>query len=141
MDSKQAKELLLLHSYAHPDTDRPKLITGFLGSLRPYIGLNETNFHEVMQAIICLAPQIHTKDLIDREVMSALWAICELSRAWGLHPEGMLRRNNLISKQDIILLETWIDCISYAVFMLLGGCDLENALELYYNYNQDNKAE
>ena len=105
MTFDEAKSILLLHSYSHPDTDHPTLVGGFLGSLRPYTGLNETNFHAVMSAIIALAPYIQQASTIDKEVVSAVWAICGLSRAWGIRPDGMLRRNNLIMDTDVTRLE------------------------------------
>jgi hypothetical protein len=45
----------------------------------------------------------------------------------------MLRRKNLISPHEAEKLERWIETISYAVGMLLGGCDLDTALDLYRN--------
>lgn len=131
MDRTQAKELLQLHSFAHSNIEHPKMATGFLGSLRPYTGLKEENFHEVMQAIITLAPEIQKEKEIDRDIIKALWAICELARAWGIHPKGMLRSNNLIALKDVSRLEQWIDTITYAVLILLDGGDLEAALEFY----------
>ncbi len=131
MDASQAKELLLFHSFSHSDINHPKMETGFLGSLRPYSGLQESNFHEVMQAIIALAPNLQNDEVLDREIVCALWAICDLARAWGVHPNGMLRKNQLITLQDSARLEQWVNAISSAVFFLLDGADLETALDGY----------
>src|SRR5262245_37045603 len=111
MTPAEAKELLLIHSFAHPDIKHPKMECGFLGSLRPYRGhLVEESFHEVMAALRALAPTFH-QPTVDREVVGALWGICHLARSWGVHPDGMLRRNGLIQEQDIARLERWVDCI------------------------------
>jgi hypothetical protein len=128
MTSTQAKELLLLHSFSHPDAaEHPKAAHGFLGSLRPYRGhLIDDNFHDVMQALRTLAPTLRAT-AIDREVVAALWGICHLARAWGTHPEGMLRRNGLIGDPDIEKLAHWVDMISYATFCLLDGTGEEEA--------------
>ena len=134
MSFSEAKELLLLHSYGEPNTDHPTQISGFLGSLRPYQGLNEGNFHAVMEAITALAPYFQQKMLVDKEIISALWAICSLGRAWGVEPEGMLRRNRLITDQGAKRLAQWVECISWAVSTLLGGSDLDTALEPYRAY-------
>lgn len=134
MPFSEAKELLLLHSYGDPNTEHPTQISGFLGSLRPYQGLNEANFHAVMAAITALAPYFQKERLVDKEIIAALWAICSLGRAWGVQPDGMLRRNRLISDQDAMRLDQWIECISWAVSTLLGGSDLDTALELYRAY-------
>lgn len=132
MTLTEAKELLLLHGFQHADAaENPKAERGFLGALRPYGGhLIEENFHEVMQALRVLAPTL-TGKAIDREVVAALWAICHLARAWGIHPEGMLRRNGLIEESDVDKLETWVDMISYAAFCLLDGTGEEVAFEGY----------
>ncbi len=79
-----------------------------------------------MDALAVLHPHFKEADL-DREVMNALWGMCFFARAWGVHPNGMLRRNNLISVADVDKLERWINAIGYAVAMLLGGGDAESA--------------
>src|SRR5688572_28484608 len=101
MDFDRAKELLLLHSCQHPDFYHRKSAGGFLGSLRPYTGLNEDNFHEVMAAIVALAPHLLQSRQVDRDIMSSLWSLCRTAHNWGLHPNGMLRRNGLMSNEDV----------------------------------------
>lgn len=119
MDSERAKELLLLHSCGHPDLHDPKWSGGFLGSLRPYTGLNEDNFHEVMAAIVAVAPHLADERYLDREIVNALWSLCMMARNWGLHPNGMLQRNGLIGGQDVERLEGWVEAIEWAVYALL----------------------
>ena len=67
----------------------------------------------------------------DKEVVSALWGICHLTRSWALSPDGTLRRNSLIEPEQIALLENWVETISYAVMMLLDDQDFETAFEPY----------
>jgi hypothetical protein len=83
-----------------------------------------------MDCLVALAPEL-TTEYVDRSTVSALWAICHLGRAWGIEAEGMLRRNDLIAKDDLQRLASWLDCISYATMMLLDGAALEEALEPY----------
>jgi hypothetical protein len=130
MDADQAKELLLIHSLSHPDRGHPKLATGFLGSLKTYRGLREDAYHEVMQALITLAPQFRY-GAVDRDVIKALWSICDFGRQWGLHPTSALQRNHLISTAEAARLEKWIDAISQATLMLLDGADIATALGPY----------
>jgi hypothetical protein len=131
MTPDEAKELLMLHSFAHADVDHPKMETGFLGSLRPYRGhLIEANFHEVMAALRVLVPSLQQPS-VDREIISALWGICHLGRMWGVDPDGMLQRNHLIAPQDVKTLELWVDCISYATMMLLDGTGEKEAFHEY----------
>ncbi len=58
-----------------------------------------------------------------------------LSRAWAIEEDGMLRRNNLISKEQVALLSEWIDCISYAVMVLFEGNE-DEAFEPYEQYQK-----
>ena len=131
MTTTEAKELLQIHSFSHPDLKHPKMATGFLGSLRPYRGhLVEENFHEIMAALRILAPSLQ-QPTVDREVVRALWSICYLGRSWGVCPGGMLQRNSLIQPEDVNRLDAWLDRISYATFFLLEGCDIEEAFHGY----------
>src|SRR5262249_31997227 len=87
-------------------------------------------FHEVMACVEALADEL-VAERIDRSTISSLWGICHLGRAWGVEESGMLRRNGLITDTDRSRLADWIDCISYAVMMLLDGSGLDVALEPY----------
>jgi hypothetical protein len=131
MDIKQAKNLLKLHAYAHEEIYNPKMQNGFLGSLRPFTGLNEDNFHEVMYSLKVIQALFDKNECkIDREIISSIWGICYLARAWGIDTDGILRRNNLITNEDIIKLESWINHISCAFWGLLDGLS-EEAFEDY----------
>jgi hypothetical protein len=132
MDAARAKELLLLHSTGHPDIRHATWAGGFLGSLRPYSGLRERNFHEVMAAVVALAPELR-RERVDREVVAPLWALCFYARLWGVDPDGMLSHNNLISPEDTARLGGWVRAIEWAVAMLLhaDGEDMDAALEEY----------
>ena len=102
--------------------------------LRPFKGeLIEENFHELMEIIRVLKDKFSNKN-IDTSIISNLWSICHLSRAWGLEEEGMLRSNDLIDSGQVELLSNWIDCISYAVMCLLDGTSDEVAFEPYRFY-------
>jgi hypothetical protein len=134
MTEDDARKAVFLHSFRHDLAGSPPMENGFLGMLRPYGGLREESFHEVMAALEALAPSLASGTTIDRQVMGSLWAICLFARAWGVEPEGMLRRNGLISTEDIQRLEEWIEIISWAVFLLLDGGGKEGAFEPYERY-------
>ena len=126
MTKDEAKEILKYHSFTHEDINHPKMEKGFLGMLRPFSGqIFEENFHEIMEAIRILSDDLRDVEMVDREVISALWGICHLTRAWAIYPNGMLQSNKLISKEQIKKLETWIEVISYSTMMILDGCDDE----------------
>jgi hypothetical protein len=130
MSPDEARELLSFHCCANPNTDDPRWQQGFLSMLRPYGGLREPVFHEVMACVKALADEL-VADKLDRATISSLWGICHLGRAWGVEEDGMLRRNGLITDTDKSRLADWIDCISYAVLMLLDGSGVEEAFEPY----------
>jgi hypothetical protein len=127
MDAIQAKRLLALHSFNHPcASSTPKAVRGFLGSLRPYRGsLNPENYDDVIAALRALAPELRDPS-VDTDMVSNLWSICHLGRTWGLQPHGI--NNKLLSKEDAVTLEEWIDTISYVTMMLLEGGDIDEAL-------------
>jgi hypothetical protein len=136
MTTAEAHDLLLAHAGASPDPDHPTLASGFLGMLRPYHHLREHNFHEVMQALRTIAPQLQ-EAAIDRELISALWGICHFGRAWALETGSMLQRNNLITASDADRLDEWLSIISYAVACLLDDSGSEEAFQPYDFYLAD----
>ncbi|MDB5334594.1 MAG: hypothetical protein JWN70_213 [Planctomycetaceae bacterium] len=107
---------------------------GFLTMLRPYRGLREHNFHVVMQALFVVGERFHSSDVIDRKLVESLWSMCSRTRCWGLDPKGMLRRNNLISEEDIRRLESWIEIFERSTFGLLRGCPPHDEVERYAQY-------
>jgi hypothetical protein len=130
MNHQEAKKLLLHHSFQHEDVEHPKSVGGFLGMLRPYQGkLIEENFVEIQEIIKIYAEDFQNNSEIDKQVISALWGICHLGKAWAVEPDGMLRSNDLISNADVERINDWINQISYAVMMLLDGSDIESAFE------------
>lgn len=96
--------------------------------LRPYQGLRQETYDHLVRCVRTLVPHLANDPSLDRQVVSALWGICHLARMWGLHPDGMLRRNNLISHADPQTLETWIEELSYDVMMILDGGKPEGPL-------------
>jgi len=129
MTFDEAKELLLRHSFASNVENDPEMESGFLGSLRPWRGLNDDNFYEVMEAIKGVSEHLQDAAALDREVMGALWDICLIARAWGVQADGMLRRNHLISHEDSLRLEEWVDTISWVVSFLMAGNNWQRAVQ------------
>ena len=129
MTYEDARQSLLLHSFAGNDVDDPRMSAGFLGSLRPYRGLVEENFFEVMEALKAVAPNLQSGDGLDRDVVSSLWDICLFARCWGVQADGMLRGNNIISEEDVSRLEKWIDTITWTTSCLLSRTSWLDALE------------
>jgi hypothetical protein len=137
MTHTEAYTLLLAHATIHPDENHPLHSTGFLAMLRPYKGLIEGNFHEVMQALRVVAPDLQNGTSIDRNLVTALWGTCHYARAWALEPEGMLQRNHLIKAADQERLADWLNIISDTVSNLLEGAGEAVAFEAYKFYLED----
>ena len=89
-------------------------------------------------SILELLKEHFRSDKIERQIVSSFWGICHFSAAWGLDKEGMLRRNNLLTENQIKQLSTWIECISYTISSLLDGVDDDGSFELYKFYLEDN---
>ena len=142
MTPLEAKKALSLHSGRDGDTDDPKWQCGFLGSLRPYRGeLIERNFHEVIECLKVLSPELRSGALIDREVTSDIVGIVHLARCWALEPDGMLRRNKLITERDQAKLENWIRIIEYSFMMTIDSDDPEEAFAEYRDYCDSTETE
>jgi hypothetical protein len=101
----------------------------FLGMLRPFKGVRPEILADAEAALRAVAARLG-QDSLPRELVSALWTLVHLGRAWALEPEGMLRRNGLITDADIETLATFLDRFSYAVMCLLE----QNPEEAFADY-------
>jgi len=121
MTKEEAIELLKFHSGSHDDINNIKWEKGFLGMLRPFTGeLHEDNYKEIMLIIDTLKDPLQN-NLIERDMISDLIGICYFARLWGIDEDGMLRRNKLITNEQVALLTTWVDNImEHLVYTLYG---------------------
>lgn len=136
MNYSEAKKLLLLHGSGLVDQDGTVEVAsdGFTGSLRPYGGLIERNFHTVLESIYVVGQSIQTEDYIEREVICTLWFICTMTRRWALAPNGMLVRNKLITCDDSEQLQIWLELIEATTQAFLNGKTPYAALSSYASY-------
>ena len=136
MDYAEARHQLLLHGPGTYDPAGNPVLQedGFVASLRPYRGLHEKNFHLVVEALLSVGERIHRVPEVDRDIVHAVWMICETGRGWGLHPGGMLQRNKLITPADTNRLELWIDTIEGIALRLLGGGPPHHVIYHYAQY-------
>lgn len=134
MDHDEARHLLLMHGTGTFDADPGWLEDGFLGMLRPYRGLRETNFHVVLEALFVVGQRLSAGNLVDRELTHSLWSMCRLARLWGVDPDGMLQRNKLISQSDTTLLQRWIDIVEYGALHMLSGRPPYQEVNSYAEY-------
>lgn len=118
MNKDEAKNLLSYHSCRNDDINNNKWTTGFLGSLRPFMGeLYEKNFIEIMECLKILKDEFE-EARIDKNIISDIYAITYLARAW-CRPDNMLGRNHLLSQEQEETLYEWIDIIEDTFFNLL----------------------
>lgn len=63
MKKDQAIEELLFQSQRHTDIENPRWENGFLGMLRPFKALEETNFHQIVKSLEVLSDEFKLKNL------------------------------------------------------------------------------
>lgn len=136
MDYEEAKLQLLLHGPGSREcAGQPSLLNdGFVGSLRPYSGLHEGNFHLVIEAVLTVGIRIHSEPMLDRDLVHAVWYMCSTARSWGLQPGGLLQRNKLITAADTARLELWVNTLERTVLNLLGSWPPHHAVYYYAEY-------
>lgn len=117
MTFEQAKNRVLLHAGMILAGAEP----GFLARLRPYKGLHEPDFAELVECLIVLHPHVLRSISIDREICAGLWSLCEDTRNLALSPTSLLHRNRLITGSDNDRLEKWIMAIEYFSVRMLQG--------------------
>ncbi|WP_372364847.1 hypothetical protein [Candidatus Uabimicrobium sp. HlEnr_7] len=136
MDFDDAKEVLAIHSGFSKTFDYSNE-TDFLGTLRPYQGIEDEYFHEIVEALFSI--QDHFKqDVVDRELMLYLWEICSSTICLALREGSLLRRNKLISDEDLKKLNSWIHIIDSIGRYLLIKLSLADIIFSYVEYLQDN---
>lgn len=118
MKSIEATRRVVFHS--QPESG------AFVDMLRPYKGLREEVLQDLLDALRFCADELGREE-VNRELMSALWAISYLGRSWALDPGGMLQANKLISQEDEARLRDFIDRLDFAVMVLLDGGDVDSA--------------
>lgn len=120
MDYDAAVEQLTFHCGSNPNVDDPRWEDGFLQTLRPYRGtLNQDAWNSVLDCVDAVSTHLQTASAIDRSVISSLWGILHYARSWALHPDGMLPRNDLISKEDQETLSGWLEELAERISVML----------------------
>src|SRR3954463_3134549 len=118
MTPEDARAVLRKHTAPPSDEGEP----GFLGMLRPYKGLKEEHFREIMEALQAVAPELRKRS-VDRELMADLWELVFLPWLWALAPGGMLQRTHRVSDEDQRVLAKWLEEIGLTVSLVLGATD------------------
>jgi hypothetical protein len=135
----EAKHCLLMHGSGTLDSVGQPLVLedGFLGSLRPYRGLLEKNFHIVMEALFVVGEEISCSPQIDCDLVESLWSMCTSARCWGVRPDGILQRDKLITAAETIRLAQWVGTVESTAQGLLRGCPPHYWVHKYAQYIND----
>lgn len=131
MNYATAKLKLLLHAGT---SSEDILGEGFLGTLRPYTGLHDENFHQVMEAILLAGESIYSEPKIDRDLVDAIWRMCIIARISGIELNGSLVKNKLISPQDSLKLQSWVTTMETTMLSLLNGNSPSESIHGYCEY-------
>lgn len=130
MDYEIAKVELLRHAGIAED----HYAAGFLGCLRPYSGLRERNFHQVVEALLSAGSVFSCSDFVDRRVTESVLCMCHCARRWGVDDDGMLVRNKLVNPDDRRRLQQWVTIIEKMMLELLAGRPPYETLHVYCEY-------
>lgn len=124
MNAVKAKERIRLHAGLVIREGEPCLV----GRLRPFAGIAEADFADLVEALVTLHPLLTSVSAIERELCAALWDICYRARALALDRDSSIRRGGLASDAELSTLAAWIDCIESFVLRMLHGVDLGSCL-------------
>jgi hypothetical protein len=106
----------------------------FLERLRPYQGLSELAFAEVMNSIMIWHPSLVAAQMVDKQIVTALWDLCCRTRGLVLRPNSSVQTNKLITSDDLERLRWWIEVIESASLGTLQGWDLRMAMHRLMEY-------
>ena len=136
MDYEDALNTILMHGVGRSDVPLSEALheNGFIGCLRPWSGLRDENYHELMTAIVSLRHTLAGCTEWPTELVGGIMGIIRMAHCWGIDETGMLRRNNLISDTDVAKLRRWTRRIESVVEQLLMGND---PLDTYPNLFED----
>jgi hypothetical protein len=120
----EAKQRILVHAgFALSDEE-----IGFLGRLRPYSGIREKDFADLVECLVSIYPAVSKEPRVDRELCAALWSLCERTRILTHERHGTLRTNKLATAAELDRLTAWTDAIEVFAIRMLCGLDLGQCL-------------
>ena len=106
---------------------------GFSGMLRPWKGLLNNNFHEVVELFLVTHSSI-LGDKINRQMLTSLLRMCNYARSICISLNSSLRKNRLINDKEISLLESWLNVIDNLIIIGLEKQSLQDLVLVYCNY-------
>lgn len=107
---------------------------GFIGSLRPYAGLRDPNFHCVVEALLSAGSTFSARTNVERSIAEAVLRITVRARQIGIDDNGMLVRNGLITPDDRSRLRDWVEIIEDMAIGLFAGRHPYDTIHGYCEY-------
>lgn len=120
MELSEARRRILVHAGFELDAET----LGLIGRLRPFRGIEERDFANLVQALVTLHPVITNAPAVERDLVAALWYVCLSARTLGIDPQGLVVRNRLATPSDVRTLGIWIDSIESFSTRMLKGIEL-----------------
>lgn len=135
MSSTKEKEAILLHAGFIVVEAK----SGLIGSLHPFRGLDEADFAEIVEALLELHNHVILSEYIDKELIAALWWICDRSRILMLDPKSGIRQNNLATEIELELLSSWVDVIESIANGMLQNVEFPMCVYRFLAYISEGK--
>lgn len=129
-DYAASKRSILNHSGYLIVDGMPSLV----GSLRPYRGLSEDTFLDLMMSLIGVHDAISRPDRIEREIVCSCWCIRSRISILALDEQSPLRRNRLISEEDLGRIHHWHRAIDTFCWQCFHGSDLQSCASAFADY-------
>lgn len=130
MTPAEAKRAILIHSGWLLDDAK----AGLLDSLRPYRGIREEDFAEIVEAILVVHRETDGVERIEKEVVGALWDLCRRIRWLALEPGSGVRANRLASAEEIERLAAWVHAIESMTIQVLSNHETEACAAGFLEY-------
>lgn len=110
MNYPEALNTILMHGIGRSDVPLKDALhkKGFIGCLRPWAGLRDENYVELMRAILSLRESMAGRREWPTELVAGIMGITRMAHCWALDDSGMLRRNKLISEDEVAKLRQWV---------------------------------
>lgn len=130
MNKSEALEILLQHAGLE---EGPRFRTEISAMMWPFAGIQESNFHEVMECLYLLQGEL-ASDRIDKNIPYAILNITASLHGGCLPPLAPLLKNRLIDEAGCEKLAVWTSLIISASLRYMQGLGHANALSGYVVY-------
>jgi hypothetical protein len=121
------------HSQANEDCDDCRWDDYFLGSIRPYKSYTSVinNLQKIVSDLRFVSDWIRSSESLPKSFVNDVSGIIYFGKEWAVEDESMLKRNNLITTEELMDLRKWLSCLEYIWVMLLDGQNDDIAFEVY----------